>query len=151
MTDQIRDRDDETWRGVEVVRTGGGTFQATNQRGGVITFGSGDDSDFSPVELMLAALAGCAAVTVEAITSRRAEPTTFAVSGEGHKIRDEGGNHLVDLVVSLDVAFPPGPDGDQARAALPRAVQQTHDRLCTVSRTVTLGEPVEYVVTEDRS
>ena len=31
---------------------------------------------------------------------------------------------------------------------LPRAVQQTHDRICTVSRTVALGEPVDYVVVE---
>jgi hypothetical protein len=28
---------------------------------------------------------------------------------------------------------------------LPRAIQQTRDRLCTVGRTVALGEPVEYV------
>jgi len=149
MTDESPDRTPETWRGVDVTRTGSGRFEARNQRGGVLSFGSGDDTDFSPVELFLAALAGCAAVTVEEVTSRHAIPTTFAVSGEGHKIRDDGGQHMVDLKVSFEVTFPDGPGGDRARKVLPRAVQQTHDRICTVSRTVTLGEPVDYDVAED--
>jgi putative redox protein len=148
MTDETRDRTSPSWRGIEVTRTGDGRFQAVNERGAVIPLASGDTSDFTPVELLLAALAGCAAVTVESITSRRATPTSFVVAAEGHKIRDDGGNRMVDLRVSLDVAFPDGPDGDSAREALPRAVQQTHDRICTVSRTVELGEPVEYAVVE---
>jgi len=148
MTDETRDRASASWRGVDVTRTGEGRFQATNQRGGVLQFGSGDDDDFSPVELFLVALAGCAGLTVEAITSKRATPTSFDVTGEGHKIRDDDGSHLVDLRVTLDIAFPDGPDGDRAREVLPRAVQQTHDRICSVSRTVALGEPVEYAVSE---
>jgi uncharacterized OsmC-like protein len=146
MSDETGDPTPETRRGVDVTRIGAGRFEATNQRGGVLHLGSGDNSDFTPVELLLAALAGCAGLTVEAITSRRAVPTSFTVTGEGHNIRDDGGNRMVDLRVSLDVTFPEGPDGDRARAVLPRAVQQTHDRLCTVSRTVAIGEPVEYVV-----
>src|SRR4029079_7048811 len=64
---------------------------------------------------------------------------------EGHKIRDEGGNHMVQLTVTLDVTFPEGEGGDAAREVLPRTVQQIQDRLCTVGRTVTLGDPVRYV------
>ena len=55
------------------------------------------------------------------------------MTAEGHKVRDEGGGHLVDLRVTFDVRFPEGPDGDRAREFLPRAMQQTHDRICTVS------------------
>jgi hypothetical protein len=57
----------------------------------------------------------------------------------------------VDLRVTFDVSFPEGPAGDAAREALPRALAQTRDRLCTVSRTVALGEPVEYVVADGDS
>jgi putative redox protein len=32
--------------------------------------------------------------------------------------------------------------GDAARAVLPDAVKKSHDRLCTVSRTVELGTPI---------
>lgn len=148
MTDQSRDGASDSWRGVEVTREALDRYLATNVRGGTLAFGSGDDPSFSPVELLLVALAGCAAVNVDGITSRRAEPTSFLVSGEGHKIRDERGSHLVDLRVTLDITFPEGPDGDRAREMLPRAVRQTHDRICTVSRTVDIGEPVEYVVAE---
>ena len=148
MTDETRDRASASWRGVDVTRTGEGRFQATNQRGGVLPFSSGDDDDFSPVELLLVALAGCAALNIEAITGKRATPTSFAATGEGHKIRDDNGSHLVDLRITLDIAFPDGPDGDRAREILPRAIQQTHDRICSVSRTVALGEPVEYAVSE---
>lgn len=141
----------DTWRGIELVRIGTARYKATNARGGLVPIGSGgDDPDFTPVELLLAALAGCAGVTVDELTSRRAEPLSFHVSGEGHKVRDDGGSHLVGLKVTFDVTFPEGEDGDRAREFLPRAIQQTHDRICTVSRTVSLGEPVEYAVAEDR-
>ena len=91
----------------------------------------------------LAAIGGCTAVDVDHITSRRAEPTEFAVAVTGDKIRDEaGGNRMRNLRVEFTVTFPEGAEGDAARAALPRSLQQSHDRLCTVSRTVELGTPV---------
>ena len=44
--------------------------------------------------------------------------------------------------MTLDVEFPEGEGGDQAREVVPRTLKQIEDRLCTVGRTVTLGEPV---------
>ncbi len=149
MTEPTRSRADDTWRGIEMVRESLSHYRAVNQRGGELHVSSGDDPEFSPVELLLVALAACGAVNVDEMTTRRAEPEAFTVTAEGHKIRDEGGQHLVDLRVIFDLRFPEGPDGDRARDFLPRALQQTHDRICTVSRTVELGEPVEYVVAEE--
>jgi uncharacterized OsmC-like protein len=40
------------------------------------------------------------------------------------------------------IAFPGGEQGDKARELLPDAVRKSHDRLCTVSRTVELGTPI---------
>jgi uncharacterized OsmC-like protein len=48
----------------------------------------------------------------------------------------------VNLVVEFAITFPEGEAGDKARETLPRAVKMSHDRLCTVSRTVELGTPV---------
>ncbi|MFI6265572.1 OsmC family protein [Micromonospora sp. NPDC051006] len=99
------------------------------------------------MELLLAAIGGCTAVDVDYITSRRAEPIEFSVEVTGDKIRDEtGGNRMENLTVAFTVMFPAGEDGDKAREALPRALQQSHDRLCTVSRTVELGTPVSTSV-----
>jgi len=127
---------------VTVTRTAPGRFRATNARGGVIEVGSGGDVDFTPVELLLAALAGCSAIDVDILTSRRSEPTSFDVRATATKVRDALGNHLSDPRVRYRIAFPAGPAGDAARSVLPDAVRRSHDRLCTVSRTVELPTPV---------
>ena len=130
-------------RRVTMSRVGPGEYDATNVRGGSLRIGSGAGADFTPVELLLTAIAGCAAVVVDAITSRRAEPVGFEVTAEGVKARtDDLGNHMTGLEVTFTVAFPDGEEGDRARAMLPKAVAMSHDRLCTVSRTVQLGTPI---------
>lgn len=134
----------DTLRSIDLTRIGEGRYKATNARGGVLPIGSGEDPDFTPVELLLAALAGCSGIDVDAITGKRAQPLSFEVRAEGDKVRDEGGNHLTNLKVTFDISFPEGEDGDRAREFLPRAVEMSRDRLCTVSRTVALPSPVEF-------
>lgn len=135
---------DETLRSIDMVRIGEHRYKATNGRGGLLPVGSGDDPDFTPVELLLAALAGCGAIDLDFLVGKRAPFATFAARAEGHKVRDEGGNHLTGLTVTFDVTFPEGEGGDAAREALPRALRQIEDRLCTVARTVTLGDHVTF-------
>ncbi|MDO3703138.1 OsmC family protein [Micromonospora sp. C28SCA-DRY-2] len=137
---------EDTFRSVKIERTSVGNYVVRNARGGSISMGTGEDGSFTPVELLLAAIGGCTAIDVDHITSRRAEPTGFSVEVSGDKVRDEaGGNRMRNLTVEFTVRFPAGPDGDRAREALPRSLQQSHDRLCTVSRTVELGTPVSIV------
>jgi uncharacterized OsmC-like protein len=134
----------DTQRSVTLRRTSLGRYEAHNARGGTMTIGAGDGADFTPVELLLAALGGCTGADVDHITSKRAEPDTFVVHVTGDKVRDErGGNRLVNLAIELRVTFPEGAAGDAAREALPRAARMSHDRLCTVSRTIELGTPVD--------
>ena len=136
---------DDNLRSVELTRIGPARFKATNARGGETFFGTGGvDPDFTPIELLLAAIAGCSALDVEAITHKRTSSTRFDVHAEGHKVRDAEGNHLTGIRVSFDVAFPEGRDGDAARERVQGAIEMSHDRLCTVSRTVQLGADVVY-------
>jgi uncharacterized OsmC-like protein len=127
---------------VSVDRVAPGRFAAVNSRGGRIAFGTGDDQEFTPTELLLVAIGGCTAIDVDILTSRRAEPESFEVIVGADKVRDEGGNHLTNIEVTYRLTFPAGPDGDQARAILPEAVKQSKNRLCTVGRTVELATPV---------
>ena len=131
---------DDTLRRVDLERLGLGRYRATNASGRTLTFG-GDDG-FSPVELLLTALGGCGMADVDYITVKRAEPESFRVAVTGDKIRDEDGNRMVNLAITFEITFPAGPDGDAARDVLPDAVAKSHDRLCTVSRTVQVGTPV---------
>jgi len=133
---------DVTHRRLTVERVAAGTFAAVNDRGGRIVLGAGGGADFTPVELLMIAIAGCTAIDVDILTSRRAEPDKFEISVDADKVRDEAGNHLENIEVTYRLSFPAGDAGDKARAILPEAVQRSHDRLCTVSRTVELPTPV---------
>jgi uncharacterized OsmC-like protein len=131
-------------RSVSMERVSKGVFDVTNVRGGTLRIGGGDSADFTPVELLLTAIAGCSAVDVDFITAKRAEPVTFSVTSEGDKIRDEQGtNRMEGLTVRFSVTFPEGPEGDRAREMLPKAIQMSEERLCTVSRTVAHGTPID--------
>ncbi|HEX8006688.1 MAG TPA: OsmC family protein [Trebonia sp.] len=134
--------DEDTHRQVSIERIANSKYTVTNARGGQVTVASGDGPEFTPVELLLTAIGTCTAVDVDILTSRRAEPESFQVTVGAEKIRDRQGNHLTDIMVTFRVAFGDGEDGDKARAILPEAVQMSHDRLCTVSRTVELGTPI---------
>jgi uncharacterized OsmC-like protein len=128
-------------RAVTLTRVSKGVFDVANERGGTMRIGGGGE-DFSPVELLLAAIAGCTAIDVDFITTKRVQPETFTVDASGEKLRDDSGNHMGDLRLEFSVTFPAGEDGDQARKRLPGALTRSHDRLCTVSRTVERGTPI---------
>lgn len=134
-------------RSITLSRTAKGTYEAENVRGGRLAFGDGGTSDFTPVELLLTAMAGCSAIDVDYLTSRLAEPRQFEVAAEAEKVRDEDGNHLGEVSITFTVRFPEGAEGDRARERLPDAIAKSRDRLCTVSRTVQLPTPVRYVTT----
>jgi len=131
-------------RSVRIDRVSTGQYVVTNARGGTLPVG-GDD--FTPVELLLAAIGTCTSIDTDTVTSRRAEPTRFTVTVSGDKVSDkEDGNRMTNLSVTFDVQFPDGPAGDEARTLLPRTVKLSHDRLCTVSRTVELGTEVTTTI-----
>ncbi|MET7813994.1 OsmC family protein [Streptomyces sp. NPDC005395] len=143
---------EDSKRSVVVERTSSGQFVATNTRGGTISFGTapenGQETGFTPVELFLAAIGGCTAVDVDIATGRHAEPTRFDVTVTGDKVTDDLGNRMTNLQVTFAVTFPDGEGAERARAILPRAVRTSHDRLCTVSRTVEVGTPVTTTVAD---
>ncbi len=132
-------------RRVTLTRDSVGRYTARNDRGGSITVSSGTD-ELSPVELLLAGIAGCTAVDVDTVTTRRAEPEQFEIEVTADKVKDEHGNHLQDIEVRFRVRFPEGEGGDAAREMLPKLVKRSHDEWCTVSRTVELGTQVTATV-----
>lgn len=127
---------------VTVRRAGPGAYTAANARGGQVTMGTGAGTDFTPVELMLAAIGGCTGIDVDVVTSRRADPEAFEVAVDADKIKDASGNLVTGIEVTFRVRFPDGDAGDAARAVLPDIVRKSHDRLCSVGRTIEAGTPI---------
>ena len=129
---------------IELTRTAENRYVATNGKGGHIEFGRGEDL-MSPVELLLAAVAGCSSIDVDMMTSRRAEPERFEVTAEGDYVHDDDSGNVLEAVrVIFDLVFPEGADGDKARERIGAAMQVSHDKECTVSRTIEAATPVTF-------
>jgi putative redox protein len=135
-----------THRSVHIDRIASSTYTVTNARGGQITMASSDGPEFTPVELLLAAIGGCTSVDVDLVTSRRSEPAEFAVEVGAEKISEGGLNYLTDITVTFRIRFPEGEDGDKARSVLPSIVQKSHDRLCSVGVTIERGTAITTVI-----
>lgn len=135
--------DAENLRSVHIARTGTQTFRVTNDRGAIIDIGEGQNVDFTPVELLLAAIGGCNAVGVDALT-KRAEPEVFEVSVHGFKTKaEDGGTQIEDIEVGFTVRFGNDEMGQKMTERLSGAIERTHTTLCTVGRTVEAGQPIK--------
>lgn len=130
-------------RTVTMTRQSEGVYTATNAAGDSLTFGRGEGL-MSPVELLLAAIAGCSSIDLDAMTSRRSEPVRFDVTATADKVEGEDGSILENIAIEWDVLFPEGDAGDKARARVGAALKSAHEKTCTVSRTVEAGVPVEF-------
>ena len=129
---------------ISLTRRATGEYTATNADGATIDFGG--EGQFSPVDLLLAALAGCSAIDVDVVTSRRAEPTRFELTASGEKVTDEdGGKRLGNVRLAFDVDFADDEQGNQARGLVDRLIQLSHEKDCTVSRTIEHPTDVEFV------
>jgi putative redox protein len=62
-------------RTVDITRTERGVYRAVNRHGVTMVFSHDGTKTFTPVELLLTAIAGCSGIDVDFITSKRAEPT----------------------------------------------------------------------------
>ncbi|WP_430868082.1 OsmC family protein [Demequina aurantiaca] len=133
----------DSTRKVTMTRESEGVYVATNAAGDSLTFGQGEGM-LSPVELMLAAIAGCSSIDLDAMTSRRVQPDRFNVTASADKATHDGGAILENIVVEWDLLFPEGADGDKARARVGAALKSSREKTCTVSRTVEAGVPVEF-------
>lgn len=119
------------------------SYEAVNSRGATMRFGA--EEGFTPVELLLAAIAGCSSIDVDVVTSRHSTPEVFEVTAEADKVSD-GGNRLENIRLTFDLRFPDDEGGDAARARINAALRASHNSGCTVSRTVELPTPVEFRV-----
>lgn len=131
-------------KSVTLTREQEGVYTVTTESGATLTFGRGEGL-VSPVELLLAAIAGCSSIDVDAMTTRRAEPDRFEVTASATKVSNDEGNILRDIAVAFDLAFPEGADGDKARARIATALRVSHEKHCSVSRTIEAGTPVAIV------
>src|SRR5699024_1698586 len=125
----------EDTRSIELTRIAENHYRATAPSGASIEFGRGEGL-MTPVELLLAAVAGCSSIDVDTVTGRPAAPARFGVAAAADKIVEDGASRVDDVPLVFDRAFPDDEDGRKADARIERLVGLSHDKYCTVSRTV---------------
>lgn len=141
------DPDDPQRRAIALTRKGLHHYVATSQATGAsIEFGKGDGL-VTPVELLLAAIAGCTGYDMDGPATRRSEPDTFEADVESRMLKDDAGaQHLEDITVTWHLRYPDTEGGRQAQQLLPQLLRQSHDRLCTVSITIERGTPITNIL-----
>ena len=128
-------------RTVRVKVAGDGVITAVNDREGQLRIGTGWEGEgFNPIELLLAAIGGCAAIDFGAVLDRRRHSlSSLAIEVSGSKAEDERMEEIVIHYLLPEGANVPEEDVEAAR-------RLTAEVLCTVSRTVEHGCPVDHVV-----
>ncbi|GAA1897827.1 OsmC family protein [Asanoa iriomotensis] len=129
---------------VEVERTDDGGYVARNGRGAEIRFGTADGTDFTPVELLLAALGGCNIVTVEPLTAQRHHRLArLAAVLESEKVKP---NKLGPITMTYDVTLPP--DDAEAEPVFRAVAERVHEKYCTVSTALREQTTVDVEIPE---
>ncbi len=131
---------------VEIRRDGSHRFTARNDRGGEVAIGRDDAPEaFTPGELLLAAIAGCSAVTTENLLVRRiGEDAELAVHADRDK-DPEDPHKFSSVRVSFDVDLTEIQD-DTERDRIVDAAERAVARFCTVSRSVEEGTPIHLSI-----
>lgn len=135
-------------RSVSVERISEMHYRATGANGATLDFGRGEGL-LTPVELLLAAIAGCSSVDLDVVTSRKSEPENFTVESSGIRVKNEDGAvRLDDIQVSFNVTFPATEEGAKAEKMIDRLIKLSAEKDCTVSRTVEHETKVEFINTQ---
>jgi uncharacterized OsmC-like protein len=116
---------------IEIERVGDHEFVASNGRGATVRIGrKGQEGSFSPVELLVAAAAGCAVVTSETLILRRTGGEELSAVADA--VQSESGNEVISIPVTLSYDLSSVDDPEALETVVRRAVEQ----FCTVTRTL---------------
>jgi uncharacterized OsmC-like protein len=133
---------------VQIRRDAPAKFTAINARGAEIKVGrSQDGADFSPVELLMAALGACAALSADHVISRRLgdeAPIDMVVEAD----KDIEADRVTEVRTKFELDMSNLSEADQA--TLVKLVAKSVERTCTVSHTVEPGVPVVLTVNADQ-
>ena len=120
-------RELDNYRQTKIERIDRLRYRAYGANGATLDFGVGEGL-LTPVELLLAAIAGC--------SSGRSTPEVFEVLASALKQTEDGAVRLDDVEVDFDVRFPADEQGAKAQKMVDRLIQLSEQKDCTVSRTV---------------
>ena len=124
-------------------------FEASNENGNTISIDAspdigGNNKGMRPMQLLLAALGGCAAIDVILILKKqKQEIESFDIEVDGERIKNEG--EEVSLYRTIDVHFILKGKIDLLKAE--RAVKLSMEKYCSVTKTLEPTAKINHRVT----
>jgi|SRR5262245_8399816 len=113
------------------------SMTAVNRNGVELTIDGKGEHGFTPLELLMAALGSCGAIDFALLMEKQRESVTpFMMDVDG--LKEDLRMHWLRVTYDLE--------GDPDLRKVERARVKTASDLCTVSRTLTSGCPVDHVV-----
>jgi putative redox protein len=117
------------WREIEAEWQGGGAFIAKNPRGGTVQMGTlNEKPGISPMEILLAGLAGCTGVDIVDILEKKRQP----LQALKVKVRGNRREEYPKIYTEIEVTYLVWGDGIEPQA-VERAIRLSEEKYCSVS------------------
>ncbi len=121
-------------------------FEVTNDNGHKVLLDNkskkeGKVEGASPMELLLAALAGCSGIDIIAILNKqKINPTDLKMNVEGERIPNVAPSLFYKIKVNVRL------EGDIPPEKAKRAVCLSFDKYCSVAKTLEYSTPIKYSI-----
>ena len=121
-------------------------FEVTNDNGHKVLLDNkskkeGKVEGASPMELILAALAGCSGIDIIAILNKqKINPTDLKMDVEGERIPNVAPSLFYKIKVNVRL------EGDIPAEKAKRAVCLSFDKYCSVAKTLEYSTPIKYSI-----
>lgn len=121
-------------------------FEVTNDNGHKVLLDNkskkeGKVEGASPMELLLAALAGCSGIDIIAILNKqKINPTDLKMNVEGERIPNVAPSLFYKIKVNVRL------EGDIPAEKAKRAVCLSFDKYCSVAKTLEYSTPIKYSI-----
>ncbi len=119
----------DQWREIEAEWQGGGTFIGRNPSGGTVQMGKlSDKPGISPMEMILAGVAGCTGVDIVDILGKKRQP----VKALKVKVRGKKREEYPKIFTEIEVTYLIWGENIDPHA-VERAIQLSEEKYCSVS------------------
>jgi putative redox protein len=129
---------DNSWREVVAIWQGETSFIGHNPSGGTVQMGKiGDKPGISPMELLLAGLAGCTGMDIASILTKQRQPfTALQVRARGKRAAD-----YPMIFTEFEVIYLVWGEGIDPQA-VERAIQLSEEKYCSVGLLLSKASPI---------
>lgn len=135
-----QDNMDDEWREITVNWQGDNTFLGKNQSGGIVQIGTFEShKGLTPMELLLAGLAGCTGIDVARILEKKKKSLLYMEI----TVRGKRADNHPRIYKEIEIKYRLGGD-DLDHSSVERAIQLSQQKYCSASAMMGVSADIRY-------